>query len=386
MKNIVFIHQSADLYGSDKAILYLIENIKNEFNAIVVVPKEGPLTSELKKRGVRVIIIPVLKVSRQIVTSLQILALPFLIFSAMRKLKKELGTTKIDIIQSNTLAVFLGAFYSKKNKIKHIWHVHEIIKHPTIVAKIYPYLVNFFSQSVVFNSEASFNNLCKNNSKLINKAKVIYNGLDRDVPIISVDEKMIMRRNMFKSINNDTIILGVVGRINKYKGHTLLLNVFEELVKEGFENIKLIYIGSTIKSQSFLKDKLIEVIENKELKHHVKIIPFQSEIWKYYDCIDIVLVPTTSIESFGLVALEGMLSKKPVIASENGGLKEVIANNHSGFLFETNNSKALKEAIKKLLLNKELIINLGEQGEERAKLKFPLKNYINKFKELYNSF
>src|SRR5690606_28548359 len=151
----------ADLYGSDKTLLYLVKSIVNDFNPIVVLPVEGPLSEELEKINVEIIINPVIKVSRQLFKSKGFVKLPFLMSDAVHSLKKKLGDRKIDIVHSNTLAVFLGAFYSKKYKIKHIWHVHEIISHPKIISKTYPYLVNFYSDYVVFNSKASFEYLCK---------------------------------------------------------------------------------------------------------------------------------------------------------------------------------------------------------------------------------
>lgn len=386
MKNILFIHQSADLYGSDKTLLYLLESIKDVANVIVVVPEEGPLTEEFKKLNIEVFIIPVIKVSRQLFTNFNVFKLPFQIYKAVSILRKKLGNRKIDLIHSNTIAVFLGAFYSKIYNIKHIWHVHEIIQHPKMVAKAYPFLVDWFSDCVVFNSVASAEHLYKNKPKLKEKSTIIYNGLDRNVPISSKEEQMLLRNSLFKSIDKSSIVIGLVGRINRHKGQQLLLSVFNELKKNPENNIYLLFVGSTIKSQLFLLEELKDEIKNKNLENFVTIVDFQKEIWKFYDCIDIVLVPTTDIESFGLVAIEGMLSKKPVIASNHGGLKEIVIHNKTGLLFEPNNASDLKKSIESLIINQNLIELYGKEGEKRAKFDFSLEKYVNNFKALYNSF
>ncbi len=386
MKNILFVHQSADLYGSDKTLLYLVESVRDIANPIVALPEEGPLTEELKKLGVEVLIVPVIKVSRQLFTSSGMIKMPFVIFKAFRILKNKLGNRKIDIVHSNTLAVFLGAFYSRRYGIKHIWHVHEIIKHPKIVAKSYPFLVEWFSDYVVFNSKASAEHLYLVKPKLKLKSSVIYNGLDRKAPFSTKNEQTQLRESLFESIDNSSIIIGLVGRINKIKGQRLLLEVFDELIKSGTNNIYLLFIGSTIKSQAFLLDELKNEIETKGLKNVVTIVDFQKNLWKFYDSIDIVVVPTTNPESFGLVAIEGMLSKKPVIASNHGGLKEIVVPNKTGLLFEPNNKVELKKAIETLIASKDLITMYGEEGEKRAKLEFSLEKYINNFKALYSEF
>ena len=386
MKNILFIHQSADLYGSDKTLLYLVESIKNEFNPIVVVPEVGPLTEELKKINVEVLIIPVIKVSRQLLTSLEFFTIPYQIFNAVKILKKKLNNRKIDIIHSNTIAVFLGAFYSKIYKIKHVWHVHEIIQHPKIVANSYPFLVNIFADFVIFNSLASAEQLYKGKPKLKEKSKIIYNGLDRNVSFSSIEEKTESRKKIFQSIDESSILLGLVGRINRHKGQHLLLNVFGQLKKEGIDNIYLLFLGSTIKTQTFFLDVLQNEIKKKQLENVVTIVDFQKEIWKYYDAMDIVLVPTIDPEPFGLVAVEGMLSKKPVIAANHGGLKEIVVHHKTGLLFEPNSALDLKKSILEIIQNKKLIELFGSEGEERAKNKFSLQEYVNNFKAFYNSF
>ena len=77
--------------------------------------------------------------------------------------------------------------------------------------------------------------------------------------------------------------------------------------------------------------------------------------------------------------------KKPVIASNHGGLKEIIVNNKSGVLFEPNNKSELKKAIEFFISNKELMSVYGLEGEKRAKNEFSLKKYVDNFTQLYKS-
>ena len=68
MKNILIIHQSAELYGSDKTILFFVKELdKTKYLPIVVLPSEGPLKVEFEKNNIKVVIIPVLKLYRNII-------------------------------------------------------------------------------------------------------------------------------------------------------------------------------------------------------------------------------------------------------------------------------------------------------------------------------
>jgi glycosyltransferase involved in cell wall biosynthesis len=78
-----------------------------------------------------------------------------------------------------------------------------------------------------------------------------------------------------------------------------------------------------------------------------------------------------------------MLSKKPVIAANHGGLKEIVENNKTGILFEPNNKVKLKEAIEFFICNKEQLAIYGTQGEKRANIHFSLKKHVDAFIHLY---
>lgn len=179
MKTILFVHQSAELYGSDKTLYYLVKDLaKHQIRAIVVLPEEGPLASLFRESNIELIISPIIKLSRSTLGIKNILKLPFHSISSLSKINKKLKNEKIVIVHSNTLAVLLGALYAKQKKIRHIWHVHEIIEQPKILNTLYRHLVTCFSNQVVFNSKASFESLVKGNRKLFKKSSVIYNGVE----------------------------------------------------------------------------------------------------------------------------------------------------------------------------------------------------------------
>jgi glycosyltransferase involved in cell wall biosynthesis len=78
-----------------------------------------------------------------------------------------------------------------------------------------------------------------------------------------------------------------------------------------------------------------------------------------------------------------MLSKKPVIAANHGGLVEIVKDHETGLLFEANNAKDLAEKISFLLEKPELIKIYGENGFKRVNENFSTKKYINSFEEEY---
>ena len=382
MKNVLIINQSAELYGADKAILELINNFPKNYSPIVVLHEDGPLKLILEKNGIQVIKTSVIKVKRGILKPSFFLKLPFEIIQSFVTIQKELKGKKIDLIHSNATSVFIGAFYSFFFRIPHLWHVHEIIEKPRKVSLIYPKIVNFFSDTVVFNSTATSTHFISILPKIEKKSVIIHNGQERKLEKISLNEILKIRTSFTTNLKNK-IMIGLIGRISEIKGQDLLIDAYILLLKK-HSNIHLVFIGSAVRGKEDYLDKILKKIQKNSIEDKISFVDFQENIWPYYDALDVIVVPSTEKESFGLVATEAMLSKKPVIAANHGGLLEIVKLEETGLFFKANDSKDLAEKIEFLLNNQNLISIYGENGYIRVNEFFSTKNFITKFKQEYD--
>lgn len=96
---------------------------------------------------------------------------------------------------------------------------------------------------------------------------------------------------------------------------------------------------------------------------------------------DIFLLPS-STESFGLSALEAMASHVPVIASNVGGLSEVVDHNKNGFLENIGDVESMAEDALSLIDNKEKMINFSNSAREKAE-SFSMNEISQRYLELY---
>ena len=377
MKKILFINQSSELYGSDRTFLLLLHHLdRNSFFPVVILPNEGPLKVELEKLNIEVVIAPVLKLYRDMFGLKNILQFCKDFFSAFSILNKLHKKHRFDIVYSNTFAVLIGAIFSKRNKIKHLWHVHEIIEHPRIIAWFFPKMAYYFSNIIICNSEATKQNCVQGEPRIEKKCMVIYNG----VPYFKTMSNS--KKTDFGFDENDMIIT-LVGRISRLKGHIFLLKTFKELVAV-YSNLKLLFVGSPVPGQEFYLVDVINYIQDNKLENKVKILPFSSSLDDIWNCTDIAVMPSTEKESFGLVAAEAMLAKKPVVATNHGGLKEIIQNNSTGFLVEPNSVSELSETIITLINSSELRKQMGEKGHDRIVADFSERSYIEAFEQTLN--
>jgi glycosyltransferase involved in cell wall biosynthesis len=381
MKNVLIINQSSELYGADKALLELIENFPPNFNPIVVLENEGPLKELLLEKGIKIIKCPVIKLNRSMLSFYGLYQILVDATKGFYIIRKETKSIKVDLVHSNAISVLIGFIYSFFYNKPHLWHVHEIVENPKIIAKLYPRIVYFFSNRIVFNSKASYNQFLKIYPKIEKKSEVIYNGQSRHFPLS--DEKMIkeIKENLFKT-SSEKIVIGLVGRISRWKGQYLLLEAFNKLIKKN-SCIHLVFVGSTPPDQNHFLIKLNEMISEFNIGNNVTIVDFQKNIWQIYDAIDISVVPSIEPEPFGLVATEAMLSNKAVIAANHGGLCEIVIDNETGLFFEPRNVDDLAKKIEQLVLNPDLREKYGNNGNKRVKDVFSTEQYVSLFEKKY---
>ncbi|QEE48759.1 glycosyltransferase family 4 protein [Flavobacterium alkalisoli] len=369
MKNILVIHQAAEMYGSDRMLYLTVTGLdKTKFFPVVVLPQEGPLKTELEKQDIKVVVAPVLKVYRSMFTPKNLIRFSKDIKKGIAILDKLNKQYKFDIVYSNTLAVLLGMMYARKRKIKHVWHVHEIIVHPKIFAEAYPKLLAKRADVVICNSQATESNLVNRQPSLSKKTVVVHNG-----PAVSKSQREAATKEDFGFSQQD-IIITLVGRISRLKGHKWLLNTFTNYLQQ--TKAKLLLVGSPVPGQEFYEDEVYEIVQTEGLENKVTVLPFTKSLKQIWDVTDIAVMPSTEAESFGLVALEAMLAKKPVVASNHGGVTEIVVNNETGYLVEPSNEGEFADALLKLINSADLRKELGEKGYERAIAEFSPEKYI----------
>lgn len=382
MKTILYVHQSSDMYGSGKMLMTLVQGLdKRRFRSIVLLPRGGPLVEALNSAGIETYVLPLAIIDRATLSTKGLLRLPFEVLRSVRAIDKRLKDTKIDIVHSNTLAVLSGALWAKWRKVPHVWHVHEIIGHPKLVRRMFPSVVRLFSERVMCNSNATRQWLLDIEPRLASKVVTIWNGLERMIP---PDRRTIIKLRQELGLRDGDILVVLVGRINRLKGQGLLVEAAELLWKRGQKNIHYLIVGSTPPGQDYHMDNLLSKITSSPAKERISIMGFRDDIWPIWDTCDMVVVPSTEPESFGLVALEAMAAGKPVIAAAHGGLMEIVVED-TGTLVKPGDPIDLANAISRLAMSAELRKRMGEGGLIRQKNEFSLNTYIEKFMTEYQT-
>jgi glycosyltransferase involved in cell wall biosynthesis len=292
---------------------------------------------------------------------------------------KVFGTRQVDLVHSNTIAVLGGALWAHRRRIPHLWHVHEIIKHPWVAAHLFPLLLRVFADHVMCNSKATYQWLFDAQASLKKKMSVIWNGVHAPT---QMDENIVEELRCRFRPGGSRLAIGLVGRINRWKGHNLLMDAVDILHSRGVGDFSVVFMGSPPLGQETFEFELRQRIARSPMRDHILMQDFSSEIWPTYAALDIVCVPSTEPEPFGLVAVEAMALGKPVLASRLGGLTEIVVDGATGLTFNPRDANALAGALEKLLGDDAMRTRLGHAGKERFNAEFSVGKMQFRFAEL----
>lgn len=383
VQNILFIHQSAELYGSDKVLLLICSELvkTKQYHPIVIVPEDGPLIAELKQNGVEVHTGCVSKISRSVFSPAGLVRLTFSLLRGCRDINRVLDGRDVTVVHSNTLAVFSGVIWAFLKRKRHIWHVHEIILSPRIVSRIFPRLVSWFSDLAMSNSSLTEQWLLQEQPQLSERSVVIFNGLP---PTELPTDAEVATFRQLAGVTDDVVLISLVGRVNKWKGQDLLLQAAILLQQRELQTpFKIAIIGNTVTGQESLLEDLKQQVDAVGLASHVVFIPFLQNVLPAWHGSQIAVIPSTEPEPFGMVAIEAMAAGVPVVAAAHGGLLDIVCHDESGLLFTPRDAMALANALSSMIKSPELRSRLGAAGRQRQADYFSLDTQVKQTMKAY---
>jgi len=202
------------------------------------------------------------------------------------------------------------------------------------------------------------------------KVNTIYNGLDIEkYNITSIRKELNLKQN--------SKILLMLAEYDLRKGHKFIIKVMQNILKVD-KNVFLLICGF-YNLENFKKIK--SLVNESAAKKNIILSGFRKDKFNLIKQSDIVVIPSQEFESFGYVCLEAMGLKKPVVATNVGGLSEVIINNKTGFVINKKNDKEFANKILDLLKNKKLNKFISNNGYKRYNKHFSAKTMSKKYFE-----
>ena len=267
------------------------------------------------------------------------------------------------IISFDNRSNFYCFTYQLINKVEWISSIHGLEGAFSFKWRNINRFILKFSKTCIVPSKAVKNKILQ--QKLLNKTKikVVHNGVE-------TIKKPINR--MFYSKKNIFLVANFYSKI--IKGHEVAINSMSYLP----DNHRLILIGSGAYQDYFKK-----FVRKKKLHKKISFLGFKNKdkIFKLFKKCNCLIAPSYT-EAFGISLIEAMSRGVPVVASDVGGIKEILKNNYNGLIIRNITPEKLAKSVLKITKSKILNEKFGMAGFNEVNKKFSLARMLSEYDKI----
>lgn len=186
----------------------------------------------------------------------------------------------------------------------------------------------------------------------------IHNGVDADKYCPDAESRARARADL--GYHPGDLVCGIAARLVKAKGHTYLFQAFQQLV-DAFPEARLLILG-----QGALADSLKAEVRDLGLEERVAFGGFRDRMEVWVQAFDIGVLPSIDCDTSSFSLKEQMAAEIPVVASDYGGLPEIVNDGQEGFVIPHGTVGPLADALKALLADDSLRRDMGRRGRRRV--------------------
>ena len=365
---ILYLQPSLGIGGAEELRLTILKYINKEKYDIRLccLAGKGEIGKEIEDLGFRV---DAIGTSQRLFNVLP----AFLIFAYLKQ-------NKFDIVQTclpaPNLYGRLAALFARVPCIISEEHSYceRYNPHFSYIFKTINFLLSKYTDKIIACSNAVAQRLSKEERISKNKFLVLHNIIRPQKFIVNYTKDEVKIK---LGLTPDDTVIGYVGCLSQVKGPFYLLEAFKKILSS-YPKAKLLVVGD-----GPLKAMLKTVSEEKGIGNSVLFMGFRRDVPQILKAIDVFVLPSTG-EGFGISLIEAMYMGLPCVATNVGGIPEVVENGSTGILVPPANSEALAKAIKELLDKPELAKKYGAAGKKRVLENFTADKYIEKLENLYD--
>jgi glycosyltransferase involved in cell wall biosynthesis len=333
MIRLLSIQPVAERGGSDQALLRMLRSLPpDEFECHVVVPAEPPLRADFEAAGVTVHIVPMRRISTSH-GALQWVGYAFGWPVAVLRLHSLLKKVDAGVVHTNSLNSWYGWAAARMARRPHVWHARELVWQSGVALKLDRFLTRRYAACVVAMSQAIADQLDPANVVVIHESA--------DATEFRPDRAGSFRSSV--GIPDDAPLVGTVGRIDTWKGVDVLLDAWPA-AKARVPDAHLVVAGGPVADKH---DYYTTLEARAAAMPDAHWLGERRDVPDLFADLDVFVLPSTSPEPYGLVAVEALASGAHVVVTDGGGPPEILATSKpgAGRLVPARDAAALAEGI-----------------------------------------
>ncbi|MDD4879448.1 MAG: glycosyltransferase family 4 protein [Candidatus Omnitrophica bacterium] len=357
---ILLLTSNLNVGGIERYTITLANALWKAGHSVFVASAGGELQKDLLP-GIKAVRVPL---GTKSIASPKITATVF----KLRELVKE---EKIEIIHAQTrVAQFAACILSGMTKVPYVSTWHGFYR-PHFFRKVLP----CWGEVTIAISMAVYEHLKNDFNRDEKKIRVIHNGLDlsRFKHVYTAQEKLEIRKRYGLK---ESPVIGIIARLSEEKGHLILLAAFKGLLDD-IRDAQLLIVGG-----GRIENKIRARVSELGIKGNVCFVGNTLDTHDLLSVMDVFARPSTS-EGFGLTIVEAMLMGVPVISSNVGDFKTMNEDTGIGVLVDPLDSRDLKEAIKKILTDREFAMKISAAAKKYAESHFSAERMARQVEKVY---
>ncbi len=356
---------------------------------VVVLAADGPLAERLRP-AIETHILPlapdvasIKKDTLGIFTLFHISQL-FTLFTYTRQLARFIREHNIDLIHTNSLkADIIGGIAGRFARRPVVWHVRDRVENdylPASVVRLFRFLCRVIPAYVIANSAATLRTL---HLGARHHSSSIPSGIALDLKTVVVHDGAQSTASSSDGHSDTGIFrIGLIGRISPWKGQHIFLQAADQ-VHRRFPKARFVIIGAALFGEDGYDRKVRQLSAQLALEEVVEFAGFRPDVQRAIAELDLVVHASTTGEPFGQVIIEGMAAGKPVVATNGGGVPEIVEDGQTGILVPMGDAPALAEAICRVLADPVQAKAMGARARQRVIDHFTVEETARRVQAVY---
>lgn len=381
-RRVLFVSATGYFAGAEVMLLELLTHLdRQNWQPLVVLPFAGPLSAALDGAG-----IPWQVWSLAAPHTRQALASPAAVarlggrlpFSA-GALARWLRSQDVSLVHTNSSAVLDGALAARLARVPHVWHVRERLPLGRRAGAAWGRLVVGLADRVICISRAvqAQTGVWRNHPRVV----IVPDGFD---PQALVPRRSAVEMRAELGVGNAPTV-GMVGRISPIKGHQVFLDAAAQLAV-AWPEVRFVIVGGALPAYAPLHAALQAQAATGPLAGRVIFTGERPRVGviDLMPALDVLVMPTVTMEGFGLVALEAMALGVPVVAT-HGGPDDFVTDGVTGCLIPAGHADALAAAVSGLLADPARARQLAQAGQKHVRQTLTLAAHVARVVEVYDA-